>query len=121
MRKNGQAKSDMPDLLLSLVEPTPHDPFGEQLYPTLSSLLLPRYREGVMVREGAAVTFRAVGTTFLVSIICPTEKRSISLQVDGVSDLLAQIEDRLVKKQYAYDLDWRTKRRARQKLDKPLT
>lgn len=116
---NGQ-KLDLPAILGAGISPVPVDDEASDKCPTLSQLLLPTYRDGQMMREGGAVTVRAAGTDWLVTIMLPTEHVTISLIIPSIVDLSASIERCLAAGSFTYDRSWKDKKKARNRLDKLL-
>jgi hypothetical protein len=70
----------------------PQDAAAQDAYPVLLDLLLPRYRDGVLVRQSSSLRLRQHGSVWAVTIACPTECLECTVLAESLCDVLAAVE-----------------------------
>jgi hypothetical protein len=96
---------------LSILLPTDDD--GAKKYPTLSELLLPKYKGAVCTRQGGTLRVKVEGTYYRVSLDCPTERVQCSLLIETLIDLNAQVERFLRSGEAQWSPSWDVQKRSR--------
>ena len=89
------------------------DPEGELACPTLSQLLLPRFKEGKCTRLGGSLSLRVVGGFFVVRIACPTEQCQTTFTLTSLSQLTERLEAAVQSTSTVWLPDYDSQKRAR--------
>lgn len=69
-----------------------HDEEGSRLYPILFELLAPHYAEDTLKRQEGRLSIVPSGSQYLVTIECPTEKVSTSIEVQSLAGIFEALE-----------------------------
>lgn len=81
-----------PDVLAGRNSLVPEDEGGRKLYPTLWSLLLPKWQNGKCVRQAGKIALRIVGPYYLVSVTCPTEGLETTATLATLDGMMEALE-----------------------------
>jgi hypothetical protein len=118
---NEKVKPEFSPILLGKVGLSPHDDHAVQAFPTLMSLLLPRYDDRKrLTREPGIITLRVDGSLYRITLVCPTDGYQTLLETDTVVEILEQLELHVTSGKATWVPTWDSKKRAGQQLRKLL-
>jgi hypothetical protein len=90
-RKNGRSHVDeRPPILAE--NAVLNDAQGQEMAPTLYSLLKPTFRDGKCCRLGATLRLKVNGSHYVVTVSCETEELQATLVLDSLVDLVPAVE-----------------------------
>jgi len=96
---------------------SPHDDAAAQRWPSLYQLLMPVYdAQKRLCREAGAISLRIEGTTFRITLVCPSEGVSTSVLVHDLSDPLGALEGHVGRPDCPWLEVWETTKKAKQRI-----
>lgn len=117
MKKNGKPRAERADCLSKLGDLLPCDIEGKQLYPTLTDLLTPRFKDGVLTRLGSKLSIRVDGSCYVVVVDCPTEGVQAVVSLETLHTMLEEIERYVSSGRAVWSMNYESRKKARRGLD----
>jgi hypothetical protein len=112
-KRNGKAEDEpFPECVTHMAALEDDD--GQALYPHVSSILRPAYTKGKCTWEGGSVRIRVAGSSYRVTVHCPTLKKEASMVVATLVDVLAAVDAILGGGKAEWEYDWAKKKKDRQ-------
>jgi hypothetical protein len=120
MSENGKPKPERARVLEHVTFALPDDETGKTLFPNLFDLLTPRWKDGAVTRQEGRLSLKPDGSSWRVSIECPTEGLQTSFVVHSLETLLCEAENHVSGKSCHWGLTWNLKKKNLPVLDSSI-
>lgn len=111
MNNNGKQKPQKAKVLEAITFVNVDDDGGRHLYPNIFDLLTPRWVDGQVVRQAGRLTLKPDGSSWRVSIECPTEGLQTTLVVRSLETMMPEVEDHVTSGKAHWGLTWALQRK----------
>lgn len=120
MEANGKPKAEKAKVLERVTFCLPDDESGLALFPNVYDLLTPRWKDGVITRQPGRLTLKPDGSSWRVSIECPTEGLQTTVVVKSLESALSEVEDLVTSNKAHWGLTWALQKKNLPTIDKPV-
>ena len=120
MNENGKPKPESASCLQGVTFALPDDEAGQVLFPTLWDLLTPRWKDGKLTRQAGRLSLKPDGSSWRMSIECPTEGLQTSLLIKSLESALAEADAHCASGKAHWGLTWALQRKNLPTIDKAI-
>lgn len=111
MESNGKPKPERAKCLERVTFTLPDDEGGKALFPLLFDLLTPRWKEGVVTRQPGRLSLKPDGSSWRISIECPTEGLQTSFIVNSLESAFMEAECLIESGKAHWGLTWQKQKK----------